>query len=103
MLTLHIKGDPALMEKHAAADPDSIRAISDAAKTEGLIAHRFYGSDDGQIMVVDEWPDAESFHRFFTANQDRIGPLMAEVGVTEEPVLTFWRELETHDQVGWNA
>lgn len=103
LMTLRINGDPAAMEKRAAADPDSIRAIADDAKNHGLIAHRFYGSDDGQIMVIDEWPDPESFQRFFAANQERIGPMMAEVGATAEPEVTFWRELDTHDQVGWGA
>jgi hypothetical protein len=51
-------------------------------------------------MVVDEWPDAESFKRFFEGEQDTIGPMMAEV-TTSEPEVTFWRKLETHDEVGW--
>ncbi len=29
--------------------------------------------------------------------------MMAEIGVTAEPEVTFWRKLETHDDVGWNA
>ncbi len=29
------------------------------------------------MMVLDEWPDAESFHAFFAASQDEIGPMMA--------------------------
>ena len=52
-------------------------------------------------MVVDEWPDAESFQRFFEADQPNIGPLMQEVG-TGEPEITFWRKLETGDEVGWD-
>lgn len=103
IMTLRMKGDPALLEKRAAENPDDIRGIVEKAKKEGLIAHRFYGSDDGQIMVVDEWPDAESFQRFFAANSDQIGPLMADVGVTGEPEVTFWRLLDTKDAVGWDA
>lgn len=103
LMTFRVKGDPALLEKRAGEDPAAIRAISDDAKKYGVIAHRFYGSDDGQIMVVDEWPDAESFERFFAANRGTIEPMMAEVGVTSEPEVTFWRELDTHDQVGWQA
>jgi hypothetical protein len=103
LMTLRISGDPALLEKRASDNPDEMRAISDDAKKSGLIAHRFYGSDDGQIMVIDEWPDAESFNKFFAANAEKIQPLMAEVGGTGEPEVTFWRELDTHDQVGWDA
>ena len=103
LMTLRAKGDPTLLEKRAAGNPEGIRAISASAQQMGLIGHRFYGSDDGQIMVVDEWPDAESFQRFFEANRGEIEPMMAEVGVTEPPVVTFWRRLETHDAVGWGA
>jgi heme-degrading monooxygenase HmoA len=100
LMTLRVKGDAKLLEKRAAEDPATIRAISDDAKKNGLISHRFYGTDDGQIMVVDEWPDAESFQKFFAANAERIQPMMAEVGATDEPEVTFWRELDTHDKVG---
>jgi hypothetical protein len=103
LMTLRTKGDPALLEKRAGENPEGIRAIAEEAKKAGLIAHRFYGTDDGQIMVADEWPDAESFQRFFAANRAQIEPLMAEVGATGEPEVTFWRELDTHDQVGWQA
>jgi hypothetical protein len=103
LMTFRTKGDPALLEKRAGDNPDGLRAIVEEAKTAGLIAHRFYGTDDGQIMVLDEWPDAESFQRFFAANRTTIEPLMTEVGATGEPEVTFWRELDTHDQVGWQA
>ena len=57
LMTLWVQGNPDELERRAAANPDAIRAISDKAKEFGLIAHRFYGTD-GQIMVIDEWPDA---------------------------------------------
>jgi hypothetical protein len=103
LMTFRTKGDVALLEKRAGEQPELMKAISDDAKKYGLIAHRFYGTDDGQIMVLDEWPDAESFQRFFAANRAKIEPLMAEVGVTSEPEVAFWRELDTHDQVGWSG
>jgi hypothetical protein len=49
-------------------------------------------------MVLDEWPDEESFQRFFAAHPE-IGELMGQVGVTSEPTITFWRKLDTHDEV----
>lgn len=103
IMTLQVQGDPTRLEAYAAENKDAIGGIANKAKQHGLIAHRFYGTDDGQIMVVDEWPDAGAFQRFFAANQERIGPLMAGAGVTEEPEVTFWHKLETHDDVGWNA
>jgi hypothetical protein len=103
IMTLRVHGDPNELEKRAAANPDAIRAISDRAKGHGLIAHRFYGSEDGQIMVVDEWPDPQSFQAFFQESRSEIEPLMRDVGVTSEPEITFWRKLESHDEVGWDA
>ena len=103
MVTLWIQGDPAKLEEFAGQYPDQIRAISEQAKQHGVIAHRFYGSDDGQIMVIDEWPDAESFQGFFEAGAPEIQPLMQDTGVEGEPVVTIWRKLESGDEVGWES
>jgi hypothetical protein len=101
IMTLVASGDPEALERRAAQNPDGMRAIADQAKEYGLIAHRFYGAE-GQIMVVDEWPDPESFQRFWEAMKDEIESMMREVGVTAEPNVTFWRKLESHDEVGWD-
>src|SRR4029079_6171790 len=98
-MTLRVSGDPNKLEQLAGENQDMIRGISQRAKDQGLIAHRFYGSE-GQIMVVDEWPDAESFHLCAAAEQTTIGPLMSQVA-PGEPEITFWRKLETGDEVGW--
>jgi hypothetical protein len=103
IMTFRLKGDPNKLEQVAAADPDGIRGIADKAKEHGVIAHRFYGSDDGQIMVVDEWPDAESFQSFFDQEQSQIESLMEQAGVAPERELVFWRRLETHDNIGWGT
>jgi|SRR5947209_12367884 len=103
IMTMRMKGDPSALEKVAGDDPERIRGIVEKAREHGLIAHRFYGSDDGQIMVVDEWPDAESFQKFFEAASGDIQPLMQEVGVDEQPQIVFWRALESHDEYGWGA
>ena len=103
IMTLQAKGDPAALERFAAGDQDRMRSIADQAKQHGVIGHRFYGADDGRIMVVDEWPDAESFQSFFADQREQIEPMMREAGVTSEPEITFWRKLETHDEVGWEA
>ena len=99
IMTLRVSGDPDKMEQLAQENAEAIRAISERAQAAGVIAHRFYGSD-GQIMVVDEWPDEQSFQTFFAAEEAQIGSLMAQVA-TSEPVITFWRKLETGDDVGW--
>jgi hypothetical protein len=50
------------------------------------------------VLIVDEWPDAASFLRFFEESTPDVGPMMAEAGVTERPTPVFWRELDTPDK-----
>ena len=102
IMTLVASGNPDELERRAAQNPDAMRAIADRAVAHGLIAHRFYGAD-GKIMVVDEWPDPQSFQSFWDEMKGEIEPMMREVGVQGEPDVTFWRKLESHDDVGWNA
>jgi hypothetical protein len=103
IMTFRVQGDPKALERLAAENPEVLRSISERAKEYGLIAHRFYGSDDGQIMVADEWPDPDSFQRFFSDLRSEIEPRMAEIGATGEPDVMFWRKLETGDEVGWES
>lgn len=101
IMTLRVQGDPAKLEEVAANDPARMRAIADKAEKHGVIGHRFYGSDDGRIMVVDEWPDPQSFEAFFEGSRAEIEALMAEVGAPEEPEVTMWRKLDSRDEIGW--
>jgi hypothetical protein len=103
IMTFRVKGDPNKLEQLAATERDVLPPIAERAKEHGLIAHRFYGSDDGQIMVVDEWPDAQSFQAFFEQSRSAIEPVMQQIGVSSEPEITFWRKLETQDDVGWGV
>jgi hypothetical protein len=103
IVTLWAKGDPKKLEEHAAANAEAMQSIAESAKSHGLIAHRFYGSDDGQIMVIDEWPDPQSFQTFFQENGERIGPMMQAAGIQGEPAANFWHKLDTKDEVGWDA
>jgi hypothetical protein len=98
LMIFRAKGDAGKLEASTNADPDAIRAIAEKAKSYGLLRHRFFGTDD-EIIVVDEWPNQESFERFFAASPE-IQDLMAAVGVTEPPVVTFARELDVPDAVG---
>jgi hypothetical protein len=100
IMTLRVPGDPDRFEQLTAEMGDEFRSIAERAKAHGVIAHRFYASD-GQIMAIDEWPDPESFQAFYEQEQGTIGPMMAQVA-TGEPEVTFWRKLETGDDVGWS-
>jgi hypothetical protein len=95
LVTLIAAGDPKAIERLAQEDPDRSKRIIDHAKSHGLIAHRFYGSE-GKCMVIDEWPDRESFQKFFSEMESEIGPIMQQA-LTGEPEVTFWTKLETGD------
>ena len=103
IVTLRMKADSSRLEEIAAQDPERVKSIASRAQEAGVIAHRFYGSDDGQIMVIDEWPDAQSFHGFFEAQASQIQPLMQDAGVQGPPEVTVWEKLETGDDIGWGA
>lgn len=103
-MTLRVPGDPRGMEQFAKDNPEKMQAVLESAKRHGLIAHRFYGSDDGaSMMVLDEWPDRQSFEAFFQEQGPEIQPMMAAAGVTGEPEPTYWQELSTGDAYGWGA
>ena len=85
-------------EQAANSDPARLQAISDRGKQHGAIHHQFYSNLAGdEVLVVDEWPDAESFQRFFEASPD-IGAMMGEAGVTNEPRPEFWQAIDTPDR-----
>jgi hypothetical protein len=104
IMTLAVNGDPKALEQFASENNEKMQAVLEAAKKHGLIAHRFYGSDDGsRLLVLDEWPDRESFESFFREQGPQIGPMMEAVGATSEPEPSYWTELSTGDKFGWNA
>jgi heme-degrading monooxygenase HmoA len=98
MVGLRIPVDPARFEEVATGNRERLIGISERAKQQGCISHRFYASEAGdEVLVVDVWPDSESFQQFFS-NTPEIGELMGEAGVTSEPATVFWRELDTPDK-----
>jgi hypothetical protein len=38
----------------------------------------------------------------FGSVQDEIAPIMEAAGAQDDPGITFWRKLETHDDHGWD-
>jgi hypothetical protein len=104
IMTLQTSGDPKALEDYAKDHPDKMRSILEAAKRHGLIAHRFHGSDDGgHLLVVDEWPDRQSFEAFFQEQRPDLGPMFEAAKVTGEPTAMFWQQLSTGDAYGWGA
>jgi len=104
IMRLQVVGDPKAVEQFASDNTEKARSILEAAKRHGLIAHRFYGSEDGgSVMVLDEWPDRQSFESFFQEQASEIQPMFEAAGVRAQIEPTFWRELTTHDAYGWGA
>jgi hypothetical protein len=101
IMTLRMSGDPAKVEEYAAANPDKLQGVVEVAKGHGLIAHRFFGGDDGKIMVIDEWPDPDSFQAFFSEAGAQIQEVTSAAGISDVQQPEFWRVLETHDKYGW--
>ena len=98
MMGLRIAADPARVVDALNSDPERLKGIAQRSRDAGCIHHQFFANEaGGEVLVVDEWPDAASFMRFFENSPD-IGEMMAEAGVTERPTPVFWRELDTPDK-----
>lgn len=102
IVTIRVSADPASFEQHLRSQADSIGRTLDLAKRHGVIAHRWYAGD-GELLVADEWPDAQSFQTFFEEAQPEIGPFLEAAGVTAPPEVRYWHVLDTADAFGWNA
>jgi heme-degrading monooxygenase HmoA len=97
LMTMRGKADAGAVEEHAAANPDAMRSILAKAIPHGLVSHRFYANDAGEVLVLDEWETPEGFQAFFAEAEPEIGRMMQAAGMTAEPEVTFWRKLDTND------
>jgi quercetin dioxygenase-like cupin family protein/heme-degrading monooxygenase HmoA len=98
LMTMRMHGNGERLEEAAAADPAKLRSITDYAEHHGLISHQFWATD-GDIMVVDEWASRQDFENFMRAEDAEIKGVMGSAGVTDQPEVTYWRKLDTHDEV----
>jgi heme-degrading monooxygenase HmoA len=97
-MSLRVKADRAKFEELAAGEwKERIQAVSRRGKSMGAIHHRFAATDDGEIVVIDEWESREQFERFFAESQE-IGELMQAIGVQSEPEITFFEPLSIGDE-----
>jgi len=106
IMTLVAAGDPKALEQFVSdnMEKEKMQGVLEAAGRHGLIAHRFYGSEDGgALMVLGEWPDPQSFESFFKKQESEIRPMFEAARVTAQIEPTFWRELATHDAYGWSV
>lgn len=97
IVILRIPGNPADLERYAAGPGgDVMRRIAEAGRAAGAVRHSFCGGDN-EILVVDEWPDGDSFNSFF-AGQPEIADVMRDGGATGAPDISIYRTLSTPDQ-----
>jgi hypothetical protein len=97
IVVLRIPGNPADLEQYASGPGgDVMRRISEAGKAAGAIRHTFAGGDN-EVLVIDEWPDEQSFQTFFES-QSEIADVMRDGGAQGPPQTSFYRKLNTPDQ-----
>ena len=56
-------------------------------KSLGQIGHRMT-TDGNDLVVIDEWPDADTFNTFF-AGATRMGEFLSGAGIVGEPEVTI--------------
>jgi hypothetical protein len=61
--------------------------ITAYGKSLGQIGHRML-TDGKDLVAIDEWPDADTFNKFF-AGAARMGEFLSGVGVVGEPEVTM--------------
>jgi heme-degrading monooxygenase HmoA len=97
LVILRIKGDPADLERYAGGPGGEVmRRISEAGRGAGAVSHHFAGGDN-EMLVVDEWPDEQSFRDFFNG-QLEIADVMRDGGAQGPPEISIYRVLSTPDQ-----
>lgn len=97
MITIKFPVTAEVMEKVVNDHRDLMMEIIEDGKRQGALHHQFAADTDGGALVVDEWEDEQSFHRFFAA-QEGIKKVMEAAGVASEPTVTTYRLLETPDR-----
>ena len=96
IVTMRVGGDTDQFRRFIETQQDTLRRISDDARSQGCLHHRF-GVGDGFVLVVDEWESAEQFQSFFQGHPDLPG-VMRDAGAQGEPDITFSEAVSTADQ-----
>ena len=82
-----LHADPARIQKLWKDRAEDFKGVRKEAEAAGALHHR-WGIGDGFVVLIDEWPDAESFETFFHGNAT-IPSLMQEAGVQAPPEFTI--------------
>lgn len=98
LMLLRAQGNAKGLEGFAATNPDIVQKIAARAKEHGVLRHRFFGTES-ELFVVDEWPSAEDFQRFYESSPE-IPEMMSKAGITGEPSITFANYIDAGDEIG---
>ncbi len=97
IITIKFATPAETLEKVVLDNAATMAAIGEDGRRHGAIHHQFVQHPDGSAVALDEWPDLDSFHRFFDAQQDIKG-IMAQAGVTQPPEVTVFPAIDTPDR-----
>ena len=95
-MSLRMTADPEKVRQATQENKDMFMAISDRAKQQGCIHHTF-ASENGSVVVMDEWESREAFQKFFESDED-IPKLMQQAGVTSQPEIHFYEPMRLGDE-----
>jgi quinol monooxygenase YgiN len=95
-MSLRVKADPNKLEQYAQENREFMQGIADRAKGLGCLHHTF-ASEDGDVIVMDEWESREAFEKFFNDAED-VRQVMQEMGVQSEPEIHYYKKLNTGDE-----
>jgi hypothetical protein len=96
LVIVRLKVDPAKFEDLVARRGDEMPAISQKGKAAGAIHHQF-AIGDGEVLIIDEWDDADHFGTFFNG-QPEVADLMADGGVEGPPEVSIYQIADTPDR-----
>ncbi len=97
LMTLRVSGDSKGIET---VDPAVFKSVIAKAVEMGATRHRFF-TNGSEILVIDEWPDRETFQQFFDTTPE-VPQVMGAAGVTEQPTIEFWDRVGVDDAVAWD-
>jgi quinol monooxygenase YgiN len=96
VMILRVKADPNALERFATAHAALMEGVSGAGQAVGATRHTF-AAGDGEVLVIDEWPDEATFQKFFESRAE-IPRIMQEAGAQGPPEITFYRKLDVPGQ-----
>jgi quinol monooxygenase YgiN len=90
------QGDTATFRQALTDRADEFAKISEMARSEGGIHHRF-GVGDGFVVIVDEWETVEQFQQFFS-NPDLQAFIGSAGAAPGPPEITIAEAIVSPDQ-----